>query len=240
MNGKLIQQIIDSVIQIKKYLMELLLLFIRKDQKNSIQKLLLSKRQLKMSKLSKMTIQVNLVILVRAKKVEVLSLFMVLKMFRDLILGMQLDVFMANLHKNKFNQITIQESLSGKIAEMQYIQKKIEIDRLGCQLFVKIFLQNNLRVSLTIRTMEMSQKLQIYFFHQTFRKKEFLRMILGNYVLAMKSNSFLRKQDSHISWVSLMLCLIELKNLQGHKKIKYQYDTSNQQYLKCMGSTEFL
>jgi hypothetical protein len=45
--------------------------------------------------------------LVRAKKVEVLSLFMVLKMFRDLILGMQLDVFMANLHKNKFNQIMI-------------------------------------------------------------------------------------------------------------------------------------
>ena len=240
MNGKLIQQIIDSGMQNKKYLMVLHLLFIQKDQKSNIQKLLQLKRQLKMSKLSKMTIQVSLVILDRAKKAEVLILSTVLKMFRVLILGMQLDVSMVSLHKNKLNQIMIQESLSSKIAEMQYIQNKIEIDNLGFLQFVKIFLKNNLRVSLTIKTMGMSQKLQIYSFLQTFRKKEFLSMILGNCVLAMKLNSFLEKQVFHISWVSSMLCLIELKNLQVHKKIKFQYGTSNQQYLKCMGSTEFL
>ena len=175
-----------------------------------------------MSKLSKMIIQANLEILVRAKKVEDLTLFTGLKMFRALILGTQLDVSMVSLYKYKSNQIMIQENLLGKIAEMQYIQKKIKIDNLEFLQSVKIFLPNNLGVSLTIKTTEMNQKQQIYFFLRTFKKKEFLSMILGCYVLAMKLNSFLKKQDSHISQESLMLCLIELRNLQGHKKIKFR------------------
>lgn len=220
--------------------MELPLLFIRKGYKNSIQKLLLLKRTLKMPKLFKMTIQVSLVILVRVKKVEVLTLFTVLKMFRAMILGTQLGVSMANQHKNKLIQIMIQESLSGKIAGMQFIQKKTEIDHLGYRQCAKIFLQNNSGVQLIIKIMEMNQKLQIYFFLKTFRKKEFLSKILGNYVHAMKLNFFFKKQDFHTSWVSSMLCLIELKSLRVHKKIKFQFDTSNQHYLNCMELTEFL
>ena len=202
--------------------MERHLLFSQKDQKSNIQKLLLLKRQLKMSKLSKMIIQANLEILVRAKKVEDLTLFTGLKMFRALILGTQLDVSMVSLYKYKSNQIMIQENLLGKIAGMQYIQKKIKKDNLEFLQSVKIFLPNNLGVSLTIKTTEMNQKQQIYFFLRTFKKKEFLSMILGCHVLAKKLNSFLKKQDSHISQESLMLCLKELRNLQGHKKIKFR------------------
>ena len=130
-----------------------------------------------MSKQSKMIIQANLEILVRAKKVEDLTLFTVLKMFRVLILGTQLDVSMVSLYKYKSNQIMIQENLLGKIAGMQYIQKKIKKDNLEFLQSVKIFLPNNLGVSLTIKTTEMNQKQQIYFFLRTFKKKEFIDIL---------------------------------------------------------------
>jgi len=71
---------------------------------------------------------------------------MELKMFKDLILGMLLAVFMVNLLNVKLDLIMILENQFVKTVEMLSIQKKIKIDHLVCQQSEKISLTKNLNL----------------------------------------------------------------------------------------------
>jgi len=71
---------------------------------------------------------------------------MELKMFKDLILGMLLAVFMVNLVNVKLDLIMILENQFVKTVEMLSIQKKIKIDHLVCQQSEKISLTKNLNL----------------------------------------------------------------------------------------------
>jgi hypothetical protein len=84
--------------------------------------------------------------LAKGKLTVALTLFMELKMFKDLILGMLLAVFMVNLMNVKYYLIMILVNQFVKTVEMLSIQKKIEIDRLVCQQSVKISLTKNLNL----------------------------------------------------------------------------------------------
>lgn len=158
--------------------MEQLQPYTMKDLKNNFQKQLLLKKRLKITKRFHQINQVDLVILAKGKLTVVLSLFMELKMFKDLILGMLLAVFMVNLVNVKLDLIMILENQFVKTVEMLSIQKKIKIDHLVCQQSEKISLTKNLNLQLIIRTTEMNQKQSICYSHLTFKSKEYQNMIL--------------------------------------------------------------
>ena len=67
-------------------------------------------------------------------------MFMELKMFKVLILGMQLDVSMVNHQLKKFNQIKTLVNQLNLIVEMLLEKKKTLIEVLDAQQLEKIFL----------------------------------------------------------------------------------------------------
>lgn len=76
---------------------------------------------------------------------------MELKMFKEMIRGMQQDVFMESLTKNKFNQIMILENQLNQIVEMLSEKMRIDIGPLEYLQLERIYHSKISKVSQIIR-----------------------------------------------------------------------------------------
>lgn len=166
--GNSIQQSTDLVSVRRKFWTELPLLFIMRDMMNNSQKLSSSKKLLKIIKQLHLTCLDTLRISVKAKLIEELNSYMVLRMWQVETIGMLPDVFMESQLKKKCNQIMIWANQLSQIAETLLERRKTNTDLSVAQLSEKIF-HSKLkikRVLLITKTTVMNQRLLICYSHR--------------------------------------------------------------------------
>ena len=124
--GQLTQQLTDLGMVSNVYWMELLCLFIMKDLSLASQRLSLLKRLLKTRKLSLKTNLERPRIWAKENLLFQKNLHMALRIWQEVNIGMQQNVFMENQMRSNFNQTVIWEDQQNLDAEMLWERLKIK------------------------------------------------------------------------------------------------------------------
>lgn len=151
-----------------------------------------------------MTYQDNQKIQVKDKQIVGKISCMELKIFRVLILGMQLDAFMESPPCGKSKQMLIQVVQQNQTVVTQFINLKTLTVHLVYPQSVVIFLRKASNQQPTIKTMVMNRKQLTSCFHQITTNQVSTKMTSVEPGDATKFVYFFRKQDTISNWVSSM------------------------------------
>ena len=162
----------------------------------------LSKKPQKISRLLIKIFQDNQKIQVKVNKIVGKNSYMELKIFKALILGMQLDAFMESPPCGKSNPIPIQAVQQNKIVVTQFINLKTLIVHLVYLQFVVIFLRKASNQQQTTKTTETSQKQLTFCFHPITTNQVSMKMTSVVPGDVTKFVYFFQKQDLNSNQVS--------------------------------------
>ena len=162
----------------------------------------LLKKPQKISRLLIKIFQDNRKIQVKVNKIVGKNSYMELKIFKALILGMQLDAFMESPPCGKSNPIPIQAVQQNKIVVTQFINLKTLIVHLVYLQFVVIFLRKASNQQQTTKTTETSQKQLTFCFHPITTNQVSMKMTSVVPGDVTKFVYFFQKQDLTSNQVS--------------------------------------
>ncbi len=173
----------------------------------------------KLQKILRLLIKIfqdNQKIQVKDNKIEVKISCTELKIFKVLILGMQLDAFMENPLCGKSSQILIQAEQQNRIVVTLSINLKILTVHLAYLQFVGTFLRKASNQQPITKTMVMSQKRQTFYSLPILTNQEQMKMTSVVPDDVMKFVYFFLKQDLTSNQVNLMLYITEQKTQLNH------------------------